>query len=260
LDGRELVGLSSRDLRQIRGKQIGMVFQDPLTSLNPFLTIGDQLIEPLLVHDSITRAEARRRAIELLEKVGIPDAAHRLGDYPHRFSGGMRQRVMIAMALISHPKVLIADEPTTALDATIQAQVLELFRHIQAEFGISILLITHNLGIVAGMAERVAVMYAGRVVEYATTAELFARPRHPYTLALLKAVPRMGNGEQALAAIGGEPPDLARLRPGCSFYDRCTFREEKCKSDDPPLLPAWPDTGSDHLAACWVHIDANRQP
>ena len=250
--GIDMLNASEKSRRAVQRHLLGAVFQDPLTSLNPFLTIGDQLMEPLLVHERISRAEARGRAVELLEKVGIPDAAHRLSDYPHRFSGGMRQRVMIAMALIGNPKVLIADEPTTALDATIQAQVLDLFRHIQTEFGISILLITHNLGIVAGMAERVAVMYAGRVVESAATAELFANPRHPYTLALLKAVPRMGNGAQALASIGGEPPDLARLRSGCSFYDRCSFREEKCKDQPPPLEPV----SEGHFARCWVDITA----
>ena len=249
-EGRDLVRLSPRELREIRGKRIGMVFQDPLTSLNPFLTIGDQLTEPLLVHERMSRAEARRRAAEILAKVGIPDSAARLDDFPHRFSGGMRQRVMIAMALIGNPSVLIADEPTTALDATIQAQVLDLFRHIRTEFGASILLITHNLGIVAGMADRVAVMYAGRVVEQGTTDDLFYHPRHPYTLALLKTVPRLGNGNQRVAPIAGAPPDLARLPAGCSFYDRCPFREQRCQDEAPLLEPV----SDGHLARCWVDI------
>ena len=249
-EGRNLVGLPARELRQIRGKRIGMVFQDPMTSLNPFLTIGDQLMETLLVHDRLSKGEARRRAAEMLERVGIPDAADRLDDFPHRFSGGMRQRVMIAMALLCNPKVLIADEPTTALDATIQAQVLDLFRHIKSEFGAAILLITHNLGIVAGMAGRVAVMYAGRVVEYGTTEDIFYRPRHPYTLALLNAVPRLGNGSQEVAPIAGSPPDLANLPAGCAFYDRCAFRVEKCRQEMPPLEPV----AANHSARCWVDI------
>jgi oligopeptide/dipeptide ABC transporter ATP-binding protein len=249
-EGRNLVELSERQLREIRGKRIGMVFQDPMTSLNPFLTIGDQLTETLLVHDRLSKPEARRRAVEILEKVGIPDAAAHLTDFPHRFSGGMRQRVMIAMALLGNPKVLIADEPTTALDATIQAQVLDLFRHIKKEFGAAILLITHNLGIVAGMADRIAVMYAGRVVESGATDDIFYRTRHPYTLALLHAVPRLGNGSQEVTAIGGTPPDLAHLPAGCSFYDRCPFREDKCKREMPPLEPVGPN----HSARCWVDI------
>ena len=255
-EGRDLVTLPVAALREIRGKKIGMVFQDPMTSLNPFLTIGDQLTEPLLVHERISRSDARRRAVEMLERVGIPDAAARLDDYPHRFSGGMRQRVMIAMALIGNPKALIADEPTTALDATIQAQVLELFRRLKTEFGASILLVTHNLGIVAGMADHVAVMYAGRIVEYGTTDDLFYRPRHPYTLALLKAVPRLANGSQGVAPIAGAPPDLARLPLGCAFYDRCAFREARCKEQAPPLEPV----GEGHSASCWVDVRSEPRP
>jgi oligopeptide transport system ATP-binding protein len=192
-----------------------------------------------------------------LGKVGIPDAAGRLGDYPHRFSGGMRQRVMIAMALISNPKVLIADEPTTALDVTIQAQVLDLFERIKSEFKTSILLITHNLGIVAGIADHVAVMYAGRVVENAPTEALFSNPRHPYTLALLKAVPRPGDGNQSVAPIPGSPPDLMHLPPGCSFYDRCPFREDRCREEAPPLAPVASGV-NDHLARCWVDVSQSR--
>ncbi|MBI3895185.1 MAG: ABC transporter ATP-binding protein [Acidobacteria bacterium] len=254
LEGRNLLELSKRELRQVRGKQIGMVFQDPMTSLNPFLSIGDQVAETLLVHEQLSRRQALRRAAEVLEKVGISDAANRLADYPHRFSGGMRQRVMIAMALIGNPKILIADEPTTALDVTIQAQVLELFRQIKADFGASIILITHNLGIVAGMADHVAVMYAGRVVEYAPTEEMFSRPRHPYTLALLATLPRPGEGGNDLQPIPGTPPDLTRLPPGCAFYDRCPFHEQHCLEEAPPLLPV----GKDHWASCWVDFTAGR--
>jgi oligopeptide transport system ATP-binding protein len=249
-ENRNLVGVSEKQYRQIRGKQIGMVFQDPMTSLNPFLTIGEQVAEPLEVHDRLTRRQARDRAVEMLEKVGIPEPAKRLHDYPHRFSGGMRQRVMIAMALIGNPKVLIADEPTTALDVTIQAQVLELFHKVKREFGTAILLVTHNLGIVAGMADRVAVMYAGRVVEYAPVEELFSNPRHPYTLALLRAVPRLGDTGRNLAPISGSPPDLAQLPPGCAFYERCPFHQERCLEEAPWLSPV----AQDHLASCWVDI------
>ncbi len=250
-EGRDLASLSESELQQVRGKQIGMVFQDPMTSLNPFLTIGDQVAEPLLVHEGLSRREAQKRAAEILGKVGIPEPASRLSDYPHRFSGGMRQRVMIAMALIGNPKVLIADEPTTALDVTIQAQVLELFRRLKDEFGTAILLITHNLGVVAGMADRVAVMYAGRVVEIAETEELFANPRHPYTMALLRAVPRLENGSrQRLEPIAGTPPDLTRLPAGCSFYDRCPFRQERCREEAPSLAAV----GERHQASCWVDV------
>jgi oligopeptide transport system ATP-binding protein len=253
--GRDLAAVSEKEYRHIRGRQIGMVFQDPMTSLNPFIPIGDQVAEPLQVHEGLSRRAALRRAMEMLEKVGIPEPARRLDEYPHRFSGGMRQRVMIAMALIANPKLLIADEPTTALDVTIQAQVLELFRKVKAEFGTSIILVTHNLGIVAGMADHVAVMYAGRVVEYAPTEELFANPRHPYTLALLKAVPRLGDGTGELTAIPGScPPNLAELPRGCSFYERCAFREPQCEQEAPPLTTV----GEDHQASCWVDVNAKR--
>jgi len=269
-EGRNLAMLPEEDLRGIRGKQISMVFQDPMSSLNPFLTIGDQVAETLLVHQNsgerLSRRDALQRAAEVLGKVGIPDPESRLSDFPHRFSGGMRQRVMIAMALISNPKVLIADEPTTALDVTIQAQVLDLFERIQSEFGTSILLITHNLGIVAGIADHVAVMYAGKVVEYAPTEELFRNPRHPYTLALLRAVPRPGDPNQTVAPIPGSPPDLTHLPPGCSFYDRCPFREDRCREKAPPLeskedgQPKEPSEPEEprHLARCWVDVDQSR--
>ncbi len=251
-EGRDLVSLSENELRRIRGQKIGMVFQDPMTSLNPFLTIGDQVAETLQVHERLSRRASRNRAVEILEKVGLPDPASRLDDYPHRFSGGMRQRALIAMALIGNPKVLIADEPTTALDVTIQAQVLDLFRQVKSEFRTAILLITHNLGIVAGLADRVLVMYAGRVVESAPTEELFSDPRHPYTLALLRAVPKPGDTE--VVPIPGSPPNLAHLPPGCSFYDRCPFREARCREEAPPLELV----ATEHRARCWVNINQSR--
>ena len=258
-ENRNLAALPEDQLRDIRGKQISMVFQDPMSSLNPFLTVGEQVAETLLIHERLSRREALRRAAEVLGKVGIPDPVSRLQDYPHRFSGGMRQRVMIAMALIANPKVLIADEPTTALDVTIQAQVLDLFQRIKSEFKTSILLITHNLGIVAGIADHVAVMYAGRVVEYAPTEELFSNPSHPYTLALLQAVPRPGDVNQTVAPIPGSPPDLMRLPPGCSFYERCPFHEDRCREEAPPLAPVAPGV-NDHLARCWVDVSQSRDP
>ena len=248
-EGRDLSALSATEIRRIRGKEIGMVFQDPMTSLNPFLRIGEQVAEPLIVHDGLSRRAARQRAVEMLDKVGIPEPSRSLEEFPHRFSGGMRQRVMIAMALITRPKLLIADEPTTALDVTIQAQVLELFRKVKAELGMSLVLVTHNLGIVAGMADRVAVMYAGRVVEYAATDDLFSNPRHPYTQALLRAVPRLGDTAASLAPIAGSPPNLAHLPAGCSFYERCPLREDRCRTEPPPLEPV----SEGHLASCWVN-------
>lgn len=250
-EGQDLLQLPIREMRNIRGKSIGMVFQDPLTSLNPFLQIGDQVAETLLVHEKISRKKALDRAVDILEKVGISDAASRLEDYPHRFSGGMRQRVMIASALIANPSLLIADEPTTALDVTIQAQVLELFTQIKKDFRTAIVLITHNLGIVAGMADHVAVMYSGRVVEYAKTSDLFAHPRHPYTLALLKTLPRPGDLQPSVQPIPGMPPDLTRLPRGCAFYDRCAFRTDRCHEEIPPFVSFEPG----HQASCWVDIE-----
>ena len=248
--GNDLVQMSEVEHRRIRGQEIGMVFQDPMTSLNPFLTIGDQVAEPIEVHERCSRREAKVRAIQMLEMVGIPEAERRFNEYPHRFSGGMRQRVMIAMALIAKPKLLIADEPTTALDVTIQAQVLEIFRKMKSELGTSIILVTHNLGIVAGLADYVAVMYAGRVVEYATTDELFANPRHPYTIALLKTVPRIDNPEASVQAIPGGPPDLTRMPAGCAFYDRCTSRVDRCLMEPPALV----HIGGEHKVSCWVDV------
>lgn len=247
--GRDLLGLSEQDMRQVRGREIGMVFQEPMTSLNPVLTIGRQLTEGLELHLRMSPAEARARAIELLGLVGIPDPARRLDQYPHHFSGGMRQRMMIAMALSCNPSLILADEPTTALDVTIQAQILELMRGLAQRLGVAMLIITHNLGVVARYADRVNVMYAGRIIERATAAELYANPRHPYTLGLLRSVPRLDEPMRArLVPIEGQPPDLTRLPPGCAFTPRCAFRMSKCDEQAPALEMAGP---GGHLSACW---------
>jgi oligopeptide/dipeptide ABC transporter ATP-binding protein len=246
-DGRDLLALPDRELRRVRGKDIGMVFQEPMTSLNPVLTIGRQVTEPLEHHLGMRPAEARARATELLATVGIPEPTRRLGQYPHEFSGGMRQRVMIAIALSCRPRLVLADEPTTALDVTIQAQILELLRQLSREFGVAMVMITHNLGVVARYADRVNVMYAGRVVERGAAAEIYARPRHPYTLGLLRSVPRLDRPRRArLDPISGQPPDLARLGPGCPFRPRCAFAVERCH-EMPPLAEVEPG----HLSACW---------
>jgi len=251
-EGRSLLELPPRELRAIRGKQIGMIFQDPMTSLNPFLTIGDQLIEPLVVHDRLSKSEARRRAAAILEKVGIPEAAARLNDYPHRFSGGMRQRVMIAMALSCNPHLLIADEPTTALDVTIQAQILELLNQLKAELGMAVMLITHDLGVVADTAARVAVMYAGRVVEQAPVLELFTNPLHPYTQGLLNSIPRIEKAERRprLQAIPGMVPDLLDLPRGCKFQARCTKVFDACRGDEPQLKAMG---SANHIVRCCLY-------
>ena len=238
LDGQDLVQLPEPEMRRVRGNDISMIFQDPLSSLNPVLTIGDQIIESILAHRDMSRRAARREAVELLQRVHMPDPESRLQEYPHRFSGGMRQRVMIAMALACRPRLLIADEPTTALDVTIQAQILELMKELQKEFETAILLITHNLGIVAEMAERVLVMYAGRVVEEAAMRDLFVAPRHPYTQGLLGATPRPSNAaadRTRLAEISGIVPPMYDLPPGCAFAPRCSRAEPRCRSARPQL-------------------------
>jgi oligopeptide/dipeptide ABC transporter ATP-binding protein len=248
LEGRELVGLSERAWRRIRGKEIAMIFQDPMTSLNPVLTVGAQLREAIDEHLDLNRKAATRRAVELLDQVGIPSAADRLRNYPHQFSGGMRQRVMIAMALACEPKLLIADEPTTALDVTIQAQILDLLRDLVADRGTSLVLITHDLGVVAGMCERVQVMYAGTLVEQGTASELFATPRHPYTLGLLQSVPRLDTGRaQPLLPIPGAPRNMLSEPSSCPFAPRCRNRIERCTAELPQLTPL--DTGQ--RAACF---------
>jgi len=228
-----------------------MIFQDPMTSLNPVLTIGRQVSEALELHMGMSRAEARQRTIELLEMVGIPSAADRVDDYPHQFSGGMRQRVMIAMGLSCNPELLIADEPTTALDVTIQAQIIELVKKLRDEIGMAIIWITHDLGVVAGLADRVAVMYAGFIVEEAPVKELYANPRHPYTLGLLGSLPRLDEQRgRRLVSIEGLPPDLIDLPRGCPFYARCNYRVERCQAENPELEPAGPN----HTVACWVDV------
>ena len=247
-EGQDLLKLSEEDMRHIRGNRISMVFQEPLTSLNPILTIGRQITEPLALHMSMTQQQAEERAIELLGLVGIPDAAARINDFPHQFSGGMRQRVMIAMALSCNPKLLIADEPTTALDVTIQAQVLELMQRAAKEVGASLIVITHNLGVVARYADRVNVMYAGKIIERGTAHEIYKNPKHPYTVGLLQSVPRLDEPRRAkLNPIEGMPPDLVDLPPGCSFRARCTYAVDRCAEEVPPLVTV----DEDHLAACW---------
>ncbi len=252
LKGRNLLALSEEEMRQVRGREIGMIFQEPMTSLNPVLTVGRQLTEPLEVHLNMNRAESQARAVELLSLVGIPDGARRLRQFPHQFSGGMRQRIMIAMALACNPALILADEPTTALDVTIQAQILELMKSLSRRLGVAILMITHNLGVVARYADRVNVMYAGKIVERATARELYANPRHPYTLGLLRSVPRLDEPRRAkLQPISGQPPDLSRLPAGCSFAPRCAYVIERCRHETPPLDPVTPD----HVSACWLARD-----
>jgi oligopeptide transport system ATP-binding protein len=251
-DGDNLLDISDDEMRHIRGNRIAMIFQDPMTSLNPVLTVGRQLTESLELHMKMSANEARNRAIELLSMVGIPSPAKRLGDYPHQFSGGMRQRVMIAMGLSCNPELLIADEPTTALDVTIQAQILELINRLKNELGTAVILITHDLGVVAGMTDRVIVMYAGRVVEEAATNELFRSPRMPYTIGLLRSIPRLDQtAGHKLTPIRGLPPDLINLPEVCPFSPRCDyFVAGKCDQQVPPLR----SVGADHRAACLFDI------
>ncbi len=247
----DLLQMKQRDLAAIRGNRIAMIFQDPMTSLNPLMTVADQLTEVTMLHMRHTYRQALQHAIEMLEKVGIPSAARRIFEYPHQFSGGMRQRVMIAMALSCKPDLLIADEPTTALDVTIQAQILELMKELQQQEGTAIILITHDLGIVANMCHRVNVMYAGRFVEKASVEPLFATPRHPYTLGLLHSLPRLDEeGNEQLTPIEGQPPDLIHLPPGCSFAPRCPYRIDRCTQDDPQLT----DVSGGGQFACFVDV------
>jgi len=250
--GRDLLALTEEEMRKVRGREIGMIFQEPMTSLNPVLTIGRQLTEPLETHLGMTHAQAEARAVELLSLVGIPDGGRRLRQYPHQFSGGMRQRIMIAMALSCDPALILADEPTTALDVTIQAQILELMKSLSRRLGVAILMITHNLGVVARYADRVNVMYAGRIVERATAREVYANPRHPYTLGLLRSVPRLDEPRRAkLEPIPGQPPDLSRLPVGCAFAPRCTYAVDRCRAEIPPL----DQIGPEHVSACWLARD-----
>lgn len=250
-DGQDLLKLSEDELRHVRGNRIAMIFQDPMTSLNPVLTVGRQITEALELHLNMNREQSRKRAIELLQMVGIPAAESRIDDYPHQFSGGMRQRVMIAMGLSCNPQLLIADEPTTALDVTIQAQIVDLVGRLKDELGMAIIWITHDLGVVAGMAERVLVMYSGFIVEEAPVDQIYARPRHPYTLGLLRSIPRLDLGRQKrLVPIEGLPPDLLEAPNHCPFAPRCQFVFDKCWQENPPLE----SVGPNHKAACWADI------
>ncbi len=249
--GRDLLKVSEEEIRQVRGNKIAMIFQDPMTSLNPVLTIGRQISEALELHLGMTKEQARKRSIELLEMVNIPEAGARIDDYPHQFSGGMRQRVMIAMALSCNPQLLIADEPTTALDVTIQAQIIDLVKTLRKELGMAIIWITHDLGIVAGLVDRVQVMYAGYIVERAEVHEFYANPRHPYSLGLMGSLPRLdAKRREKLTPIEGLPPDLIVMPPGCPFYARCKYRIEQCLRENPPLR----SIADGHEIACWVDV------
>lgn len=249
LDGADICAMGKRDLRQVRGRRIAMVFQDSMTALNPVLTIGRQILESLATHLGLRGAVARERAVMLLREVGIPEPAERLRQYPHQLSGGLRQRVAVAVALAPDPDVLIADEPTTALDVTIQAQVMDLLRRERERRGMALILITHDLGVVAGIADRVCVMYAGRIVEEGPTETIFASPCHPYTRGLLRSIPRIDSTITGrLPAIDGTPPSLGALPPGCAFSARCDHAFARCREDEPPLLARGPD----HRAACWL--------
>ena len=246
-DGRDLLKLSESEMRAIRGDDIAMIFQDPMTSLNPVYTVGEQIAEALRLHRDLGRKAAREAAVEAMREVAIPDPGRRADDYPHQLSGGMRQRVMIAMALACNPKLLIADEPTTALDVTIQAQILDLMRLLRAEFGTAIILITHDLGVIAELADDVIVMYAGKVVERCAAERLFAEPQHPYTIGLLGSIPRLHLEQERLSAIEGVVPDAAAFPQGCRFHPRCPFAVDRCRMEIPPLM----NISENHQSACW---------
>ena len=258
LDGKDILALPEREMRALRGNAISMVFQEPMTSLNPVFRVGDQIGAAIQVHRDVSKVQARRRTVELLEQVGIPAAEQRAGDYPHQMSGGMRQRVMIAMALACDPALLIADEPTTALDVTIQAQILDLLRRLQAERGMSILLITHDLGVVAETADEVAIMYAGKIVEQAPVRELFASPKHPYTEGLFASLPRLdkegGRGKQRLHAIRGQVPAATNFPAGCRFHPRCPHAMDVCREREPAVI----QVAGNHAVACWLHDESAR--
>ena len=247
-EGVNLLDLSPNKLREIRGAQIAMIFQEPMSSLNPVLTIGSQIVEAIRAHEHVSKNEATKRSVELLTVVGIPDPDHRMKDYPHQMSGGMQQRVMIAMALSCRPKILIADEPTTALDVTIQAQILDLLKDLKARFGMSVIFITHDLGVLAGIADRVAVMYGGKIVEHGDVRTIFEQPSHPYTQGLLAAVPRIDRPDAQLQGIPGAVPTATQWPPGCRFHPRCSQRIDRCGAESPPDVT----TGSGHVARCWV--------
>lgn len=248
-DGRDLLTLDEKEIRQVRGRDIAMVFQDPMSSLNPVYTVGFQIVEALMLHTDLNKKAAKERAADLLTLVGIPEAEKRLDSYPHQFSGGMRQRAMIAMALSCEPKLLIADEPTTALDVTIQAQIVDLVIRLKEELGMAVMWITHDLGIVAEMAHKINVMYAGYIIERGSAQDIFKRTKHPYTMGLLGSLPKIDEAPGTkLFSIPGLPPDLVRLPKGCPFYARCTYRKEQCKTEMPPLEEA---ENENHIVACW---------
>jgi len=246
-EGQSLPELSERKMRGIRGNDIAMIFQEPMTALNPVFTVGNQIEEAIILHQNKSQDEAHKMAIDMLRKVGIPEPTKRVDEYPHELSGGMRQRAMIAMALSCNPRVLIADEPTTALDVTIQAQILELMKSLQDEYGMSIIMITHDLGVIAEVADRVVVMYAGKVVEYADAVTLFKNPKHPYTWGLLNAIPRLDIEQDTLYNIPGVVPDPLHFPEGCKFNTRCTFCEERCKKEEPELI----EVEKNHYARCF---------
>ena len=245
--GRNLLELSEAEMRKIRGNEISVIFQEPMTSLNPVFKVGQQIGEALILHQNLTKLEAREKTIELLRKVGIPDPAKRVDEYPHQMSGGMKQRVMIAMALACGPALLIADEPTTALDVTIQAQILDLLKELQESEGMAILMITHDLGVIAECADHVAVMYAGKVVEFAPVVDLFENPKHPYTVGLFRSLPRVGEEKETLEVIRGNVPNPLEFPSGCKFWPRCPHANDRCKSEEPVLE----SVGDHHTAACW---------
>ncbi|WP_375057817.1 oligopeptide ABC transporter ATP-binding protein OppD [Zobellella sp. DQSA1] len=251
--GRELLGLPTRELNKIRAEDIAMIFQDPMTSLNPYMKVGEQLMEVLMLHKGMGKAEAFAESVRMLEAVKIPEARNRMNRYPHEFSGGMRQRVMIAMALLCRPKLLIADEPTTALDVTVQAQIMSLLQELKAEFNTAIILITHDLGVVAGSCDKVLVMYAGRTMEYGPVRDIFYRPSHPYTEGLLKAIPRLDGEEAELPTIAGNPPNLLRLPPGCPFQQRCDHVQSHCRQQAPVLTPF----GDGRRRACFRELEVS---
>ena len=251
-EGRDLLKMGLRDLRAVRGNQIAMIFQDPLTSLNPVLTIGRQISEAVLLHTDMDKKQARQRTVELLDMVGIPEAENRLNEYPHQFSGGMRQRVMIAMALSCDPQILIADEPTTALDVTIQAQIVDLVKRLQDELGMAVIWITHDLGVVAGFVDKVLVMYAGHIVEAAPLKEFYTNPRHPYSIGLLGSLPRLdAKTQEKLISIDGLPPDLIDMPECCPFVARCKHAVDRCNNENPLLR----QVGPNHQIACWVDVN-----
>jgi len=251
-EDRDLLKMTEDEIRGIRGNRIAMIFQEPMTSLNPVLTIGLQIGEALELHRHLNKKKAKEEVLRLLRMVGIPDPERRIDDYPHQFSGGMRQRVMIAMALSCNPKLLIADEPTTAVDVTIQAQLLEIIKELTSRLGTAVILITHNLGVVARHVNRMAVMYAGRIVELGPAIEVYGHPRHPYTIGLLASVPRLDQPrKERLVPIEGQPPDLIHLSSGCAFFSRCSHRLDQCSFEWPELRPV----GRDHWASCWADLN-----